>query len=103
MAEKLRAALSRREPAIRDFYDTDHAVQRLGWDVLAPAFVALVGRKLRMPGNAAVDVSAARLAALRAQLDAELKPVLRAADFERFDLDRAFRTVAGVATALGVG
>jgi len=55
------------------------------------------------PATRRWDVSAARLAALRAQLDAELKPVLRAADFERFDLDRAFRTVAGVATALGVG
>ena len=30
MAEKLRAALSRRDVAIGDFYDVDHAVRRLG-------------------------------------------------------------------------
>lgn len=29
MAEKLRAALSRRDVAIRDYYDVDHAVRRL--------------------------------------------------------------------------
>jgi len=100
MAEKLRAALSRREAAIRDFYDVDHAVRRLGFTALEPGFVALVGKKLRMPGNGPVDVSAARLAALRPQLGAQLKPVLRAVDFAQFDLDRAFRTVAEVAEAL---
>jgi predicted nucleotidyltransferase component of viral defense system len=101
MAEKLRAALSRREPAIRDFYDVDHAVRRLGFPVLEPGFVALVAKKLRMPGNGPVDVSTARLAALRPQLEAQLKPVLRGADFALFDLDRAFRSVAEVAAALG--
>ena len=30
MAEKFRAALSRREPAIRDFFDIDHAVRKGG-------------------------------------------------------------------------
>jgi len=101
MAEKLRAALSRREVAIRDFYDVDHAVGRLRFPVLAAGFVALVKTKLRMPGNGPVDVSAARLAALRPQLEAQLKPVLRAADFAAFDLDRAFTTVAEVAGAVG--
>lgn len=101
MAEKLRAALSRREPAIRDFYDVDHAVRRLGFPVLEPGFVALVAKKLRMPGNGPVDVSATRLAALRPQLEAQLKPVLRDADFALFDLDRAFGTVAEVAEAVG--
>jgi predicted nucleotidyltransferase component of viral defense system len=101
MAEKLRAALSRREVAIRDFYDVDHAVRRLGFTVLEPGFVAMVREKLRMPGNSPVDVSAARLAALRPQLEAQLKPVLRAVDFAEFDLDRAFKSVVEVAEALG--
>jgi predicted nucleotidyltransferase component of viral defense system len=101
MAEKLRAALSHREVAIRDFYDVDHAVRRLRFTVLEAGFVTLVRKKLRMPGNGPTDVSAARLAALRPQLEAQLKPVLRAADFALFDLDRAFTTVAEVAEALG--
>jgi len=101
MAEKMRAALSRRDVAIRDFYDIDHAVRRLTLRVLHPEFVALVRGKLTMPGNESVNVSAARLAALRPQLEAQLRPVLRARDFAEFDLERAFATVASVAAALG--
>jgi hypothetical protein len=101
MAEKLRAALSRRGAAIRDYYDVDHAVRRLSLDVLDPELVGLVREKLAVTGNDPVDVSPARLAALRPQLESELKAVLRARDFAEFDLDRAFATVAEVAAALG--
>jgi hypothetical protein len=101
MAEKLRAALSRREVAIRDFYDVDYAVRKLTLRVLEPQLFGLVRQKLEVPGNDPVDVSPARLAALRPQLEPQLKSVLRAPDFEEFDLDRAFITVAEVAAALG--
>jgi len=101
MAEKLRAALTRREVAIRDFYDVEYAVRRLGFRVQDPSLVELVRQKLAVPGNEPVDVSANRLAALKAQLESELKPVLRDEDFAEFDLDRAFATVAEVAVALG--
>jgi hypothetical protein len=37
------------------------------------------------------------LAQLAAQLEAQLRPVLRAHDFEQFDLNRAFDTVAAIA------
>jgi predicted nucleotidyltransferase component of viral defense system len=100
MAEKLRAALSRREAAIRDYYDIDHAVRRLSLDVLEPTLVGLVMGKLAVPGNDPVDVSPARLAALRPQLESQMKAVLRARDLAEFDLDRAFATVAEVAAAL---
>ena len=101
MAEKLRAALSRREAAIRDFYDVDHAVRRLGFRVQDPELIGLVREKLAVPGNEPVDVSAARLAVLKPQLESRLKPVLRDRDFVEFDLERAFATVAEVAAALG--
>jgi len=96
-AEKFRAALSRREAAIRDFYDIDYAVRRLDLRPQDPALVELVRQKLAMPGNEPADVSEARLAALRRQLDAQLKPVLRDRDFAEFDLERAFRTVGQMA------
>lgn len=99
-SEKFRAALSRREADIRDFYDIDHAVRRLDLHPGKPEFVGWVRRKLAVPGNAPVDVSPARLAALRPQLESQLKAVLRARDFAEFDLDRAFATVAEVAAAL---
>ena len=96
-AEKFRAALSRREPAIRDFYDIDYAVETMGLQPSEAKFAALVKQKLAVPGNHPVDVSEPRLAELRRQLEPQLKPVLRERDFVRFDLDRAFNTVAKMA------
>jgi predicted nucleotidyltransferase component of viral defense system len=88
-AEKLRAALSRREPAIRDFYDVDHAL-RAGWiDPTSWSLVELVRQKLAVSGDNAIDVSGEKLQLLRKQLEKRLKPVLRETDFARFDLDRA--------------
>ncbi len=100
MAEKLRAALSRREAAIRDFYDIDHAVRRLGLRVQDPGLIQLVSEKLSVPGNEPMDVSADRLTALKPQLESQLRAVLRDRDFAEFDLERAFSTVAEVAAAL---
>ncbi len=100
-AEKFRAALSRREVAIRDFYDIDYAVRRLGLQPQDPALIELVRQKLAVPGNEPADVSEVRLATLRRQLDSRLKPVLRGADFTEFDLERAFRTVAQMAEKTG--
>jgi len=101
IAEKLRAALSRRDPAIRDFFDVDYAVGRLKVDVQEPGLLMLVMDKLAVPGNGPVDVSAERIAALRPQVDGQLRPVLRSSDFEAFDLERAFRTISDLAAALG--
>lgn len=101
-AEKLRAALSRREPAIRDFFDVDWAVQRGLLHPGSRTLVSLVRSKLAIPGNAAVDVSVARLAALRRQTDQGLRSVLRPADFAAFDLDRAFTVVSKMAAKVGM-
>jgi predicted nucleotidyltransferase component of viral defense system len=103
MAEKLRAALSRREPAIRDFYDNDHAVRRRGLRLLDRELLELVRRKVAVPGNRPVPVSAERLAELRSQVTSRLRPILRDRDLADFDLDvleRVFAEVAGVAAAL---
>jgi predicted nucleotidyltransferase component of viral defense system len=96
-AEKFRAALSRRDVAVRDFYDLDHAVRLLGLRVDDRELIDLVRMKLGAPGNDAVDVSATRLGALRAQIEAELRPVLRAEDFVEFDIDRAISIVIAMA------
>ena len=99
-AEKFRAALSRREVAVRDFFDLDYAVRRLGLQSENPELIDLVRRKLSVPGNEPVDVSANRLAALRQQVGPQLQPVLRAEDFAEFDLQRAFQTVATMAAKM---
>ena len=103
LAEKLRAALSRREAAIRDFYDIDYAMRKMDLQPLATDMVNLVRQKLAVSGNDPVDVSKARLAALRQQLDSQLKPVLRTKDLAEFNLERAFEAIVAVAKAIGGG
>jgi hypothetical protein len=82
MAEKVRAALCRREAAIRALLD-------------------LIRRTVAGPGNGPADTSPARLLSLRAQVAAELAPVVRPSDLASFDVDRAFATVSSVAVAAG--
>jgi len=74
MAEKLRAALSRRDVAIRDFYDVDHAVQRSIVQPTDRVLLDVLRQKLAVPGNAPVDVSEKRRAALKRQLDERFSP-----------------------------
>jgi predicted nucleotidyltransferase component of viral defense system len=89
-AEKIRAALTRPEPAIRDFFDIDHALQSALLDHRDPKMRALVAKKLSVAADDPVDLSESKLANLQAQLATQLRPVLRAADYKAFDLERAF-------------
>ena len=99
-AEKFRAALTRREIAIRDFYDIDYGVTRLALRPTDPAMVKLVREKIAVPGNNPVDVSDLRMSSLRGQLTTRLRPVLRPGDFDKFDLGRAMSTVLQIAEAI---
>lgn len=101
MAEKLRAALCRREVAIRDFFDIDHAVRHAGFNAQDTALLQLLRRKLAVEGTGPVNVSPQRLEQLVAQEESQLRPVLRSRDFEQFELNRAFDTVATVAHTVG--
>ncbi len=101
MAEKLRAALTRKDVAIRDFFDVDYEVHNGALDTRDCALLDLLRRKLQVPGTAAMDVSPDRMGQLRGQLEAELRPVLREQDFAQFDLERAVGLVATVARELG--
>lgn len=87
-SEKARAALCRREPAIRDFYDMDFGLRSGQVDIADPRFVSLVRRKTSVPGNKLVKMTEERRAELERQKNAELRAVLRGRDFERFDLGR---------------
>lgn len=92
-AEKFRAALTRRDVAIRDFYDIDYAFRKLDLHMDDGELIRLVRQKLSVPGNLQVDVSQPRLKVLRQQLEGRLRPVLREKDYSDFDLNRAIRTV----------
>jgi len=92
-AEKLRAALTRRDAAIRDYYDIDFAVRTLGLRLEDKTFVDLARLKLSVSRTPPPDTSDERLQALRRQLKSQLRPVLRPDDFAAFDLDRAYAIV----------
>jgi predicted nucleotidyltransferase component of viral defense system len=99
-AEKLRAALTRIELAIRDFYDIDYATQGLGLDLNKKKFLELAIKKLTVPGNDPMNITPSRKEMLRRQLATDLKPILRETDFRQFDLDRAFNLVAQIGSKL---
>ncbi|MGH7797266.1 MAG: nucleotidyl transferase AbiEii/AbiGii toxin family protein [Candidatus Binatia bacterium] len=100
LAEKFRAALSRRDVAIRDYLDIDHAVRKGGFNPEDRRLIKQVRQKLAVPGNDRVDVSVDRLAALRNQVESQLRPVLREVDFAEFNLARAFEIVVEMAKAI---
>jgi predicted nucleotidyltransferase component of viral defense system len=97
-AEKTRAALTRREPAIRDLFDLDNAIRKGRLQHGTPEFRGLVAKKLTVTDDP-VDLSPARLEALARQIETQLKPVLRAADYGEFALDRMVTILREIASA----
>lgn len=102
-AEKFRAAMTRRDPAIRDYYDIDYAVRSGKLDPSEESLLELLRRKLAVPGNEPINVSSARFSALQRQIESQLRPVLRAGDTEEFDLRRVFEIVTTIAARLQSG
>lgn len=99
-AEKTRAALTRLDPAIRDFFDLDYASLNLSLNLGDAALVDLIRRKLQVPGNGPLNLSAERRSALAKQVDGQLRPVLRPPDFDRFDLQRIWTSLVALAERL---
>ena len=100
-AEKVRAALTRREPAIRDLFDlSSHVMDSIELNLLEAEFLSLVKVKLKVRGNDPVDVSPERKRIQVQQCESHLKPVLRKKDYLEFDLDDAFERVVQVASSL---
>jgi predicted nucleotidyltransferase component of viral defense system len=100
MAEKIRAALCRREAAIRDFYDIHHAVSERGLDLDDEALLELVRAKISIDAGNVPDCSAERLGILKPQGPAELGSVIRERDLLGFDLEDTFGQLAVLAEGL---
>ncbi|MFH0984437.1 MAG: nucleotidyl transferase AbiEii/AbiGii toxin family protein [Candidatus Omnitrophota bacterium] len=99
-AEKTRAALARLAPAIRDFFDLDYAIRNKKAAIENEEFLALVQRKIAVPGTGPVNLSKERREELVRQVSTELRPVLRGRDFEKFNLDRVWETLTALAEKL---
>jgi hypothetical protein len=72
----------------------------IGLNFFDPEFLNMVKAKIDVPGNDTIDVSIERRQALDLQLEGQLKPVLRPADFDGFKLDEAFELVLNIAESL---
>lgn len=96
-AEKFRAALSRREPAIRDFFDIFYAIRNLNIDFESNNFLTLVKKKLIIQGNDSISISKIRKKQLQDQIETELKPVLRDKDYKQFEFELVYSLVEKVA------
>ncbi len=98
-AEKVRAALTRDEPAPRDLFDLDYAVQKGVLDCEDPEFLRLAARKVA--AEKAMDwLAEHRLEIFRRQIEGELRPVLRPETFLSFDVDRAVALLRTLAAAV---
>jgi len=101
-AEKVRAAVTRKEPAIRDLFDLFYAVRKMKLDINDHDFLIMVKQKLDVPGNTPVDISLEYKRELDRQQEGQLRPVLRPADFDSFNMDEAFELIGRIAEAVSV-
>ena len=101
-AEKIRAALARKDAAIRDLFDLDHAIRHKKIDMQDAELLDFARLKLQVPGTNTVDISKPRIEAMRRQLTTELQPVLRPADFAAFNFDHATAQLVALAGVLQV-
>ena len=93
-SEKIRAALSREVPAIRDIFDIHYAIkQRLIEEpktyIRIHEISPMVKYKLKVL-NRKIDLSDERKKEFLSQMDTGLKPVLRQKDFEEFNFEQAW-------------
>ena len=98
VAEKLKAAITRLEPAIRDYYDLKH-INEAGFDFCSGKFVAIFNKKLeeeKYLGDYAVNfgLNSERIILLKKQVETDLKPVIRAG--EEFNLDEVLEIFNGI-------
>ena len=86
-SEKIRAALSIVNPAIRDIFDIHYAVKNHLIDI--NGMIPMIKHKLDIL-NHTIDLSDKRKQEFLTQLQGSLKPVLRQKDFEEFDFEQAW-------------
>lgn len=89
-AEKMRAALTRTQPVIRDFYDLHFALKNKIIELSDPIYTNLVRSKLAITKKAPIDLSEIKLKKLQAQIATELLPTLSSKVENDFDLEKIF-------------
>lgn len=101
-AEKTRAALTRRSPEIRDFFDLWHALQHQLINFSDTRFLELVRTKLELPGTGRLFTSDELQTHLALQLETRLKPVLSQGDYTKFELKSILSVIENIRKALSL-
>lgn len=96
-AEKLRAALTRAKPAIRDIFDLDYALRKQVVDFTDQELQDLARIKLSKAEALEIDLSETKKQILKSQLEAQLRPVLREEDYQQFDFEKAWDDLEKIA------
>ncbi len=89
-AEKLRAAFTRKQPAIRDLFDLDYAIRHKIININDKEFQELAKVKLIKPELLEINLSDSKKQILKSQLESQLRPVLREGDYKQFDFEKAW-------------
>jgi predicted nucleotidyltransferase component of viral defense system len=97
-AEKIRAALSRKEPAIRDYYDLFYAIKENIISINDSELLRLATEKLVFSNG--ITLNEKSLSVLKRQLITELKPVLRDTDFNAFNLEETMSEIQKIVEKL---
>lgn len=87
-AEKIRAALTRKKLAIRDFYDIDYAMSHNLIDFNNKNFTELVKKKLTILNSEIVNFNEEKIVFLKNRIETELQPTLNQQGSFKFDLDK---------------
>ena len=93
-AEKARAALSRRTPAIRDLFDLAQ-IAKSGFSLNDSEFVTLVSRKLEADNSARYNTTKEKRALLLKSVETDLAPVLKIG--QEFDFNDAWEILENLA------
>lgn len=94
MAEKIRAMFTRKEIAIRDFFDFWHARRHTSAPIDDDLLAVMAAKKINTSPFPFTELTPTRRAALERQLLTDLKPVLVEASYRAFDLNAAIADVS---------
>lgn len=98
-AEKVRAALTRKDPAPRDLFDLDYAVENGVFSWREENFLELAAKKLATEKR--IDwLPQSRVDQFQRGLETELRPVLKPETYRNFNFKRAVETLQNIAESI---
>jgi len=90
-SEKIRAALTRKKLAIRDFFDLDYALKNKIINFKDPLFLDLIYKKIKNEKLSDELLRKESVSVLHEKVDGELVPTLRKKEIDNFDLEKVIR------------